>query len=266
MDVISLRGKSWSMPVGMVFKSYYCSHCGTKLVKSKTHRVVTKEDKDYYQYHEVGNYPRCDYDVYSYEFSCPKCNQNISYSEQCIVEMIQKSYGKRVLSNNEIKENYRLAKILENKRVLRRKIIIPIVFITIFFALMIIFDKNINYKKIIIYGIISISLIIYSVFMTIRSHNGKNILRRNQDYSYEQKRRIEKTHAYCKNNKELIIKANKCYCFHCKKIMESNEVVSFIDNKDTALCPYCGVDAIIPDSIDEKIDEELIEDMNKYWF
>ena len=53
MDVISLRGKSWSMPVGMVFKSYYCSHCGTKLVKSKTHRVVTKEDKDYYQYFGV---------------------------------------------------------------------------------------------------------------------------------------------------------------------------------------------------------------------
>ena len=43
-------------------------------------------------------------------------------------------------------------------------------------------------------------------------------------------------------------------------------MVSFIDNEDTALCPYCGVDAIIPDSIDEKIDEELIEDMNKYWF
>ena len=65
-----MKGKSWSIPVGMVFKKYYCSKCGGKLVKSKTHRVVTKDDKDYYQYHDVGTYPRYDYDVYSYEFKC----------------------------------------------------------------------------------------------------------------------------------------------------------------------------------------------------
>ena len=39
-----MKGKSWSIPVGMVFKKYYCSKCGGKLVKSKTHRVVTKDD------------------------------------------------------------------------------------------------------------------------------------------------------------------------------------------------------------------------------
>ena len=42
-----MKGKSYSIPFGMVFKKYYCSKCGTKLEKEKTHRVVTKNDKDY---------------------------------------------------------------------------------------------------------------------------------------------------------------------------------------------------------------------------
>ena len=65
-----MKGKSYSIPAGMVFKKYYCSHCGAKLVKSKTHRVVSKDDKDYYQYRDYGTFPRCDYDVNNYEFKC----------------------------------------------------------------------------------------------------------------------------------------------------------------------------------------------------
>ena len=30
-----MNGKSWSIPFGMVFKKYYCSKCGEKLVKEK---------------------------------------------------------------------------------------------------------------------------------------------------------------------------------------------------------------------------------------
>ena len=58
-----MKGKSWSIPVGMIFKKHYCHHCGNKLEKEKNHRIVSKDDVDYYKYHDVGNYPRYDYDV-----------------------------------------------------------------------------------------------------------------------------------------------------------------------------------------------------------
>ncbi|MBQ8293293.1 MAG: hypothetical protein IJX78_05790 [Bacilli bacterium] len=261
-----MKGKSWSIPCGMIFKKYHCSHCGTKLVKSKTHRVVSKKDKDYYQYHDVGTYPRYDYDVYSYEFKCTKCNKKISYTEQCIIERIQKKYHKKVLANVEIKENYKSEKNKENKRILRRNIIIPLVMLTIFFMLIYILDKDKNNKKLFVYSLIYIILTVYTMFMTIRSYKGKHILRRNQNYSNEQKLKLEKIHAYCTNNKELIGRSDKCYCFHCKKIIDSNEITRYLTEEDTALCPYCGIDAVIPDCIDEEINEELINDMNNYWF
>lgn len=83
-----MNGKSWSIPFGMVFKKYYCSKCGEKLVKEKTHRVVTKDDLDYYQYHEKDMYPRSPVDVYSYRFRCNNCHKAITFNEQCILEII----------------------------------------------------------------------------------------------------------------------------------------------------------------------------------
>lgn len=261
-----MKGKSWSIPVGMVFKKYYCSKCGGKLVKSKTHRVVTKDDKDYYQYHDVDTYPRYDYDVYSYEFKCTKCMRKISYGEQCIIDNIQKKHNKKVLSDDEINRNYNYEKIKQNKRSLKSSILIAIIFLTVFFALMYIFDKERNSKKLVVYTLIYLALSIYTLFMTIRSHNGKHILRRNQNYSTEQKLKMEKLHAYCTNNLELIEKSDKCYCFHCKKMMDSNEITRYLDKENTALCPYCGIDAIIPDCVDEEINDGLINDMHNYWF
>ena len=40
----------------------------------------------------------------------------------------------------------------------------------------------------------------------------------------------------------------------------------YLEGENTALCPHCGIDAIIPNNVDEPIDNELIEGMNKYWF
>jgi len=261
-----MKGKSYSIPVGMIFKKYYCSHCGTKLVKSRTHRVVTKDDKDYYQYHEIGNYPRYDYDVYSYEFKCTKCNKNISYAEQCVIERIQKKYCKKILDDNEIKDNYLTEQAKEIKGIFRNNIIIPIVMITIFFALLYLFDKERNEKKLLVYILIYLVLVIYTVFVSVRSYKGKNKLRRNQDYSRERKIKLEKLHAYCKNNEELIEKSGYCYCFHCQKKISSFEITRFLGEENTALCPYCGIDAIIPENIDDDINSEIIDDMNNYWF
>ena len=75
-------------------------------------------------------------------------------------------------------------------------------------------------------------------------------------------------HQYSISNKQSVLSSDRCGCFFCQKIFESNMISeTYINDKngETAICPFCGVDAILPDS---KVDlsEALLEDMYKVWF
>lgn len=74
-------------------------------------------------------------------------------------------------------------------------------------------------------------------------------------------------HKYCSNNREGLLKDQKCGCFYCLTIFSSKEIEEWINNtKDTALCPYCGIDSIIGESSGYPITEEFLRKMNLYWF
>jgi NAD-dependent SIR2 family protein deacetylase len=36
-----------------------------------------------------------------------------------------------------------------------------------------------------------------------------------------------------------------CGCFHCLEVYEATEVIDWIDDGETPLCPLCGVDAVM---------------------
>ncbi len=42
-----------------------------------------------------------------------------------------------------------------------------------------------------------------------------------------------------------------CSCFYCLSIFKSSEIIEWIDNEYTAICPKCGIDSVIPGSIDK---------------
>ncbi len=42
-------------------------------------------------------------------------------------------------------------------------------------------------------------------------------------------------------------------CYYCLNTFEVKKIKEWTDNGKTALCPFCGVDAVIPDEIDKKI-------------
>lgn len=62
------------------------------------------------------------------------------------------------------------------------------------------------------------------------------------------------------NRKELE-KANNCGCFYCKKLYNPKEIKEWCDNKQTAICPYCGIDSVIVNPT-----QEDLEMLNKYYF
>ena len=56
-------------------------------------------------------------------------------------------------------------------------------------------------------------------------------------------------------NIESLSKAEWCMCYHCVKRFKFNEINKFIDNAETAICPKCGIDAVVADiGRDEIID------------
>lgn len=36
-----------------------------------------------------------------------------------------------------------------------------------------------------------------------------------------------------------------CGCFHCLRVYDATEVIDWIDDGETPLCPHCGVDAVM---------------------
>lgn len=67
-------------------------------------------------------------------------------------------------------------------------------------------------------------------------------------------------------------------CYYCKRTSLVSEVKEWIDRGNTALCPKCGIDSVLPDmgmSLDlgngkmeafRTTDSAILEAMCKHWF
>lgn len=72
------------------------------------------------------------------------------------------------------------------------------------------------------------------------------------------------THFDCSLHRALVEKSKLIACFHCLRRFPPSEITEWIDGSETALCPYCGIDAVLPDSVD--LSDELLDAMYDYWF
>lgn len=83
-----------------------------------------------------------------------------------------------------------------------------------------------------------------------------------------------KIHRHCGWHEKEIKKSKICGCFSCLKIYSAAEIVEWIDEPEdcprgagkTAVCPNCGIDAVLPESNDYKITQSFINDMGKEFF
>lgn len=74
-------------------------------------------------------------------------------------------------------------------------------------------------------------------------------------------------HRYCAANEAYVHESDKCGCFFCLKTFRARDVVNWLDDSDgkTAVCPYCGVDSVLPDSKVE-LSKDFLEKMYEVWF
>ncbi len=75
-------------------------------------------------------------------------------------------------------------------------------------------------------------------------------------------------HQASSQNKELVKKSKMCGCFFCGSVFPAAEVeIWAVGQKDkTAICPYCFVDAVIPDAAGFELDKAFLTKMHQYWF
>lgn len=75
-------------------------------------------------------------------------------------------------------------------------------------------------------------------------------------------------HRYCTNNREALSKVKKCGCFYCCTIFNPAEIEEWVEQDNSAVCPHCGVDSVIPESDtgEYELTEDLLKEMYKVWF
>jgi len=69
-------------------------------------------------------------------------------------------------------------------------------------------------------------------------------------------------------NKSEIKKSKRCGCVSCTRMFDASEVEDYVKDKrgDTAICPYCMVDAVIGDACGIELTQELLDELNEEWF
>lgn len=74
-------------------------------------------------------------------------------------------------------------------------------------------------------------------------------------------------HKHSFENFAEIKSSQECGCFYCLKIFKPKEIKNWIRDKNgkTALCPYCGIDSVLPDK-SVSFDLDFLEEMHKLFF
>lgn len=68
---------------------------------------------------------------------------------------------------------------------------------------------------------------------------------------------------YALHNRAQIETCEKCSCYHCLEVFDPSEIQAWADlQSDTAICPYCDIDAVLP----MEFSEDKLREFRKYWF
>lgn len=86
-------------------------------------------------------------------------------------------------------------------------------------------------------------------------------------------RSLEEIHRYCTSNRPLLERAKSAGCFCCGATFAPGEIRDWIPpsdagpaRADTARCPKCGVDSVLPSTAPVMLTPRMVEALREYWF
>lgn len=66
-------------------------------------------------------------------------------------------------------------------------------------------------------------------------------------------------------NRERLMTSRWVGCFYCLMIYLPESIREWTDGNQTAICPICHVDSVLPLTV-EQFDSDFLEQMRRYWF
>lgn len=82
---------------------------------------------------------------------------------------------------------------------------------------------------------------------------------------------LDAAHRESSRHRAKVRASTTCGCFYCKAKFPPKKIKQWIDTDRqpvglTALCPFCGIDAVIGDASGFLLTDEFLEEMHKRWF
>ena len=86
---------------------------------------------------------------------------------------------------------------------------------------------------------------------------------------------LESIHRFSSQHRELLARSAQAGCFYCQTLFAPAEIADWVDGPAaisgdttegvTALCPRCGIDAVLPDAT-VALDAALLAELHAHWF
>ena len=81
----------------------------------------------------------------------------------------------------------------------------------------------------------------------------------------------KEAHKHCIRHRDEILGSKVCGCFYCLETFPPSEIHEWTDFSgdgigQTAICPKCGIDAVIGDKSGYPVTWAFLEKMQAYWF
>ena len=77
---------------------------------------------------------------------------------------------------------------------------------------------------------------------------------------------IAEAHEFAIYNRAALEAGEWAACYHCREVFSPSEIGDFTDEGQTAMCPYCGVDAVLPESAGYPFLPEVLKALREHWF
>lgn len=80
------------------------------------------------------------------------------------------------------------------------------------------------------------------------------------------KKILKEAHKASSHHRKLVQASEQCGCFHCLSVFKSGQVREWTDQGETALCPDCGIDSVLPAAAGYALSQEFLKAMERHWF
>ena len=64
------------------------------------------------------------------------------------------------------------------------------------------------------------------------------------------------------NNRAALGQTLSAGCYHCARVFVASRIVKWTDNEQTALCPFCGIDSVLPSAVSH----DFLRRARAHWF